>query len=162
MFCIKWDGYLTLGIMKRSFVRLLTLCLTLSACDPAATTGLLLRPVANTTGAPREMDTSSLVDMISGVLRENGFEKLTYQPDKTLGDIPKERIAECGHPYYWLSQLRQSAPITNVNVCISGGTVRISLSDMLQFTLSEQTKMLRESLIKSLAEKLPDMKVSIE
>lgn len=130
------------------------LAAVLAACDPAATTGLCLRPLGEVSA-----QSDSALASIRIVLESFGFEKKSYPSDAR----PKI-LAECGTADYWLKSNRDTTgPFgTYARVCISGGAIHFSLSDWGRFSVSEPTMELRNRIAQSLREKLSGVEVSVE
>lgn len=136
----------------------LLLVSALTACDPAATTSLRVRPLGEAS-APSSKQTDYSLSRIRIVLESFGFERKSYPPD-----AGQKIMAECGVTDYWLKSNRDVTGSfgTYARICISDGAIRLSLSDWGRFSLSEPTKELRGRVAQSLRESLSGMEVTVE
>lgn len=144
--------------MKKNRLGLALLVAVLAACDPAATTGVRLRPLGET-GTRSSKQIALALPSVQIVLESFGFEKKTYPTD-----VRQKILAECGFADYWLMSSRDATGSfgTYARVCLSDGVVHLSISDWGRFSLSEPTKALRDRIAQSLRETLSGVEVSVE
>ena len=144
---------------------ILSLCfLIVAGCDPAAFSVLVLRPTSAAATSAQHTKSPPVLDTISSILEDLGFEKRSYQSLPGSEKFLEKITTECGHSNYWVKATRDSIGSfgSSVRVCISSGQVRVTLSDFGRFSLSEPTKALREKLMQAFSEKLPSMEVTVE
>jgi hypothetical protein len=135
---------------------LVFLVVVLTACDPAATAYLRLRPVGEMGTPPK---TTSVLQSVEVVLESFGFERKIYPPD-----THEKFLAECGTVDYWMKSNRDATGSfgTYARVCLSDRTVNLSLSDWGRFSVSGPTKELKDSIAQSLRKMLSGMEITVE
>ena len=148
--------------MKYGLVLSAAVLVTVSGCDPAATTTLLVRPEPNL--SPRY----SVLDQIEAVgclLVDRGFSKERYAATSQTDDNGLRQIeAECGHLTYWMRRVAEGTDkfVTYARVCVDGAGISVALSDFPRFTQSRSTNDLRTDLLATIPDTIPSVTVEVQ
>ncbi len=135
---------------------------TVVACEPAATTTLLVKSEPE---ASRKHSALDEVEVVGGILVDRGFSRERYGATAKSDDAVLHRIeAECGHLAFWMRPVVEGKNefMTYAHVCVDGVGIRVELSDYPRFTQSRTTKELRAELLAVIPAAIPSAIVEVQ
>ena len=134
----------------------------LAACDPAATTHLLVHSGEH--GLANAQVSAQQIEVLGSMLESKGFKRESYAEPSVPPSVQAKILQECGHLSYWMRSGSEGTTrfTTYAHVCHHDASVEVRLSDFPRFTMSAGTKVFASELAVEVATKIKGARVEIE
>jgi hypothetical protein len=145
--------------MKFRLPFLIAIVFAVAACDPAATTRLLIRPVSPASEDSQASIGLQQVELIGTLLQARGFTKKSYENPHVPAEDQKSILTDCGHLSYWMREVNHHTMWAHV--CLKNDGVLVSLVDYLSVTAPPATQALAKELAAEISTFIKNVRLEV-